>query len=915
MRLSHSSYCREEEQQLAAEKLLSLERKQQEERQRLTTTLDAEKEEKAAVSRKYERAKRELQSLRRNHASLLQVGVNASQLSRASKSPMSCEEGLRALKERVSPRGDGGQCLATQGSVGGDKPPDVAPKRAGAKTELPLFASPEGPPLGGIVSQQGAKVGGRRETEAMQVAPSAPEGLGAIRSGAQRRKGRAEEATAGGRLEDGVGAVVAAVDEKNQPGSGEKRPRTNLPEALATADGTPDTGSGEGKSEASLPDPKKRKHCGANAEAPPLVSLQEGGRAGYSVSSMETLLLVGGSGGELTLEEREAAWEAGPDTTAQTGTKNGEDVAQGRARRKERPGGVPAGLAEYLAMGASGTDATEGGAKQTGSAEERTRSVSGGGSVKRDRSQLVSTLNRQIRQALGSERNGSQDWLGVTPSVSADARVLGARDENERSGARKERATSSEGGSPRAGRTEGKRAGTRDEQLAETKAVSECVVQDKAPHSDTDEAEVSSPKRRRRARSAGTLRRSELGRDAQRGKNGGLMSTVRDLGTSYELGGAEKTLVRGRDSLEAEEAFEFGNRTTDVGSRVVSVTRADGLPPGEKGRWVSVREGPPRGNAPRVSGREGKAEQVAWKEGPSRMVQTRLSQPIRRDVPFFKTPTPAGTGGQEGAGRKWREASRGGEDDFLSTPMEKALAGRSGEGDPVGGSAQVVHPARQTGQIGNDDLRKAVPSGRNSMARDLGTGTGEHRGDSRGRMEERTRNAPEDTDRVSDSEKENSQPDVDAVVTNEAGVALPDGAGPGGAEPGIGRGVPRDGDASRGDRPRNRGIQVIKPGTYQHTAAERGRQLAAGEAPAYKYNSVVRKKDEREQLHAMDCENCRKFYNAVEALDAEAMERHVNNRCQEHLDVAGRHRYQYAPPATPSGFWNIGFDSETQAAS
>jgi splicing factor 4 len=32
-------------------------------------------------------------------------------------------------------------------------------------------------------------------------------------------------------------------------------------------------------------------------------------------------------------------------------------------------------------------------------------------------------------------------------------------------------------------------------------------------------------------------------------------------------------------------------------------------------------------------------------------------------------------------------------------------------------------------------------------------------------------------------------------------------------------------------------------------------------------------------------------------------------RC-EHHDGVSRHRYRYAPPLTPEGFWNIGFESE-----
>lgn len=77
-------------------------------------------------------------------------------------------------------------------------------------------------------------------------------------------------------------------------------------------------------------------------------------------------------------------------------------------------------------------------------------------------------------------------------------------------------------------------------------------------------------------------------------------------------------------------------------------------------------------------------------------------------------------------------------------------------------------------------------------------------------------------------------------------------------------------------------------------------------APAYKYKDVVRRKADREALAAGDCVECRKFYDAVMAGDPNGL---MAPCCQQHQE-ASRHRYRFAPPSTPQGFWNIGFDSD-----
>jgi len=81
---------------------------------------------------------------------------------------------------------------------------------------------------------------------------------------------------------------------------------------------------------------------------------------------------------------------------------------------------------------------------------------------------------------------------------------------------------------------------------------------------------------------------------------------------------------------------------------------------------------------------------------------------------------------------------------------------------------------------------------------------------------------------------------------------------------------------------------------------------------SFKYVEPVRKKSERENLNGVECKQCKKFYDAVLS-DAKSRDGEANKqkfRC-EHHDGVSRHRYRYAPPMTPEGFWNIGFDTET----
>lgn len=136
------------------------------------------------------------------------------------------------------------------------------------------------------------------------------------------------------------------------------------------------------------------------------------------------------------------------------------------------------------------------------------------------------------------------------------------------------------------------------------------------------------------------------------------------------------------------------------------------------------------------------------------------------------------------------------------------------------------------------------------------------------------------------------------------------------------------------------------------TAGSNGQQAVADaaapcavDAGGFKYQEVVRGKSARELLPAFECEECRKFYSALQswgpagqaampvcghaapkpkqgaqqAAGPQAAEGATgrNGRPQQSMQLpavvhdvmqnAGRHRAKWRPPSTPPGFWHIGF--------
>ncbi|XP_010524223.1 PREDICTED: protein gamma response 1-like [Tarenaya hassleriana] len=106
----------------------------------------------------------------------------------------------------------------------------------------------------------------------------------------------------------------------------------------------------------------------------------------------------------------------------------------------------------------------------------------------------------------------------------------------------------------------------------------------------------------------------------------------------------------------------------------------------------------------------------------------------------------------------------------------------------------------------------------------------------------------------------------------------------------------------------DKGTQDMNPNT---SPTKKRIQVVGTSKRAFKYVTAVRKKSERENLKGIECKQCKKFYDAVlpENEGEETGGNKKSFRCEHHEGVS-RHRYKHAPPMTPEGFWNIGFESE-----
>eukprot|EP00731_Ephydatia_muelleri_P005810 Em0003g58a len=84
---------------------------------------------------------------------------------------------------------------------------------------------------------------------------------------------------------------------------------------------------------------------------------------------------------------------------------------------------------------------------------------------------------------------------------------------------------------------------------------------------------------------------------------------------------------------------------------------------------------------------------------------------------------------------------------------------------------------------------------------------------------------------------------------------------------------------------------------YAQTVAKR-----AG-LPAYKFAATIRKKCDRDKLHAKPCPECRKWFAAEDGI-------HANQR--DHMKKVCRHKYLYAPPDSDPRIWEISFPNSEE---
>ncbi|KAH8108219.1 DNA repair protein endonuclease SAE2/CtIP C-terminus-domain-containing protein [Cristinia sonorae] len=103
----------------------------------------------------------------------------------------------------------------------------------------------------------------------------------------------------------------------------------------------------------------------------------------------------------------------------------------------------------------------------------------------------------------------------------------------------------------------------------------------------------------------------------------------------------------------------------------------------------------------------------------------------------------------------------------------------------------------------------------------------------------------------------------------------------------------------------------------------------------FKYDEVVRGSRQRKHLHAGDCECCHEYYESVgpqpprlqpplwrsppaarrdQAVHTPTASEDISSNIDAHKHEISRHRHQWQPPATPPGYWTIGFPDTQEIA-
>ncbi|KAI3498594.1 hypothetical protein L1887_34371 [Cichorium endivia] len=225
--------------------------------------------------------------------------------------------------------------------------------------------------------------------------------------------------------------------------------------------------------------------------------------------------------------------------------------------------------------------------------------------------------------------------------------------------------------------------------------------------------------------------------------------------------------------------------------------------------------------------------------------------------------------------------SLGHDQNILNSPV----IGQKSSNSPIPGSETTNHTTNQQ----NSDVKKEIKPIQGSTSSDvtkkanLLSGTKRPVSHWRDTRPTKNRNGPDPHDDFLDTPLENIKEDLKKGAKDEEIHHLPDP-------------VPKDMNFESSDD------------ETQDPSGGADGGLRRPEKKSFKYVEPVRKKADRANLKGIECKQCKKFYDAV-LPDGGDGNNNQNLRCEHHEGVS-RHRFRFAPPSTPQGFWNIGFESE-----
>ncbi|KAJ3286275.1 hypothetical protein HK104_009123 [Borealophlyctis nickersoniae] len=90
-------------------------------------------------------------------------------------------------------------------------------------------------------------------------------------------------------------------------------------------------------------------------------------------------------------------------------------------------------------------------------------------------------------------------------------------------------------------------------------------------------------------------------------------------------------------------------------------------------------------------------------------------------------------------------------------------------------------------------------------------------------------------------------------------------------------------------------------------------RIAGPDGVPYKYQEVVRRKEDRKRMHGEDCPCCTGFYRAAGPVKPLKELGAPTPTDEDHIQVVSRHRYWAKNPETPPGFWQVDFPTTQEA--